>query len=181
MSGGRLIYCLLSMMLLLVMALLSEQYWQHWCIAACAEEVVLRPSLDNALLCNVIFTAGMMLLLSAGGVPPIGCCCGCSSSPPLPFMQVPDESSLTPSAVLSVDLPTLRACGLSERKASYLHDLAAHFQENRLSDDLLLADSEWQQGRAAEPHLDQLQLSPAVGGTLSRTAALSMDCCFWLR
>eukprot|EP00775_Hariotina_reticulata_P004463 gene4463-4719_t len=53
---------------------------------------------------------------------------------------VPDESTLTPSAVLSVELPSLRACGLSERKASYLHDLAAHFQEGRLSDHLLLAD-----------------------------------------
>lgn len=50
--------------------------------------------------------------------------------------QVP-ESQLHPSAVLSVSPAELRACGLSERKASYLLDLAAHFQDGRLSDQLL--------------------------------------------
>jgi DNA-3-methyladenine glycosylase II len=44
---------------------------------------------------------------------------------------------LTPEAVLAASPPALRACGLSERKASYLQDLAAHFQDGRLSDDLL--------------------------------------------
>lgn len=51
--------------------------------------------------------------------------------------QVPDESQLTPAAVLSATPAALRACGLSERKASYLQDLAAHFQDGRLSDELL--------------------------------------------
>lgn len=55
-------------------------------------------------------------------------------------VQVPDESHLTPAAVLAAPLPSLRACGLSERKASYLVDLAAHFQDGRLSDELLTSE-----------------------------------------
>lgn len=55
-------------------------------------------------------------------------------------LQVPDESHLTPAAVLAASLPTLRACGLSERKASYLLDLAAHFEDGRLSDELLTSE-----------------------------------------
>jgi hypothetical protein len=54
---------------------------------------------------------------------------------------VPAETALVPQAVLATPLPTLRAAGLSERKASYLVDLAARFQDGRLSDELLT--SEW--------------------------------------
>jgi len=53
---------------------------------------------------------------------------------------VPDESQLTPSAVSSASPTALRACGLSERKASYLQDLAAHFEDGRLSDQLLTSE-----------------------------------------
>lgn len=41
---------------------------------------------------------------------------------------------LTPEAVLAAPMADLRAAGLSERKASYLHDLAQHFSDGRLSD-----------------------------------------------
>lgn len=54
--------------------------------------------------------------------------------------QVPDEAHLTPAAVLAAPPASLRACGLSERKASYLTDLAAHFNDGRLSDDLLTSE-----------------------------------------
>jgi DNA-3-methyladenine glycosylase II len=37
-----------------------------------------------------------------------------------------------PEAVLALELAALRACGLSERKASYIRDLAAHFAQGRL-------------------------------------------------
>jgi DNA-3-methyladenine glycosylase II len=39
--------------------------------------------------------------------------------------------------VLAAPPPVLRGCGLSERKASYLQELAAHFQDGRLTDELL--------------------------------------------
>ena len=41
---------------------------------------------------------------------------------------------LTPEAVLAAPMADLRAAGLSERKASYLQDLAQHFSDGRLSD-----------------------------------------------
>ncbi len=47
------------------------------------------------------------------------------------------EDLLTPQAVLSAELPVLRGCGLSERKAQYLRELASHFSDGRLSDELL--------------------------------------------
>jgi DNA-3-methyladenine glycosylase II len=50
---------------------------------------------------------------------------------------VPDESHLTPAAVLASSHAALRGCGLSERKASYLQELAAHFVDGRLTDELL--------------------------------------------
>lgn len=50
---------------------------------------------------------------------------------------MPDETALTPAAVLAAPQPALRGCGLSERKASYLQELAAHFADGRLSDELL--------------------------------------------
>jgi DNA-3-methyladenine glycosylase II len=50
--------------------------------------------------------------------------------------------------ILGLELAALRGCGLSERKASYIRDLAAHFAEGRLqpaawnamSDDEVIAD-----------------------------------------
>ncbi|KAL4452033.1 hypothetical protein ABPG75_007695 [Micractinium tetrahymenae] len=42
--------------------------------------------------------------------------------------------SLSPAALLAAPLAALRRAGLSERKASYLQDLAAHFNDGRLSD-----------------------------------------------
>lgn len=53
---------------------------------------------------------------------------------------MPDESQLTPRAVLGVAPAALRGCGLSERKASYLTELAAHFDDGRLSDELLTSE-----------------------------------------
>ena len=42
--------------------------------------------------------------------------------------------AVTPSSVLRRRAPTLRACGLSERKVEYLRDLAAHFTDGRLDE-----------------------------------------------
>jgi len=39
---------------------------------------------------------------------------------------------MTPAAVLRRRATTLRSCGLSERKAEYLRDLAAHFADGRV-------------------------------------------------
>lgn len=50
-----------------------------------------------------------------------------------------DDESLTPEAVLATPLPDLRACGLSERKASYVLGLARHFQQRQLTDAQLAA------------------------------------------
>ena len=43
----------------------------------------------------------------------------------------------TPAAVLAAPLASLRSAGLSERKASYIVDLATHFGDGRLGDDML--------------------------------------------
>lgn len=48
-------------------------------------------------------------------------------------------SSLSPEAVLEHDIESLRACGLSQRKAEYMRDLAAHFADDRLSEETLEA------------------------------------------
>lgn len=45
-------------------------------------------------------------------------------------------SVVTPDAALATDADALRTCGLSWRKAEYLHDLASHFTDGRLGDDL---------------------------------------------
>lgn len=39
---------------------------------------------------------------------------------------------LTPRGVLRKRAPTLRACGLSDRKVEYIRDLAAHFVDGRI-------------------------------------------------
>ena len=39
---------------------------------------------------------------------------------------------MTPEALQRRRIPTLRACGLSERKAEYLRDLARHFAQGRI-------------------------------------------------
>jgi DNA-3-methyladenine glycosylase II len=49
-----------------------------------------------------------------------------SSGPLQPFPR------LAPAAVATTDMPALRRCGLSQRKAEYLTDLAAHFTSGRL-------------------------------------------------
>ena len=49
-----------------------------------------------------------------------------SASPPRGFPR------LAPARVASTDLAALRACGLSQRKAEYLRDLAMHFVSGRL-------------------------------------------------
>lgn len=49
---------------------------------------------------------------------------------------------LTPEAVLAAPMADLRAAGLSERKASYLQDLAQHFSDGRLSDAKIAAMDE---------------------------------------
>lgn len=43
---------------------------------------------------------------------------------------------VTPAAALAADAEALRDCGLSWRKAEYLHDLANHFADGRLGDHL---------------------------------------------
>ena len=55
-----------------------------------------------------------------------------------------DAAALTPAAVLAAPLPALRAAGLSERKASYMADLAAHFHSGRLSDEMIAGCDEAQ-------------------------------------
>jgi len=42
------------------------------------------------------------------------------------------QDLLKPDTVLAQDVPMLRACGLSARKAEYLLDLARHFQDRRV-------------------------------------------------
>ena len=44
---------------------------------------------------------------------------------------------VTPGKIASLKAPLLRAAGLSERKVSYVKDLAAHFLDGRLNDALL--------------------------------------------
>ena len=48
----------------------------------------------------------------------------------------------TPEAVLATEYAHLRAAGLSDRKASYIVDLASHFSDGRLSEELLAAASD---------------------------------------
>ena len=43
-----------------------------------------------------------------------------------------EPAGLHPAALLAVDVPRLRAVGLSERKTEYLRDLATHVHEGRL-------------------------------------------------
>jgi DNA-3-methyladenine glycosylase II len=46
---------------------------------------------------------------------------------------------LSPQSVLRRRVPTLRACGLSERKAEYLRDLSVHFRDFRVTPEGLAA------------------------------------------
>ena len=48
----------------------------------------------------------------------------------------------TPAGVLSTPYADLRGAGLSERKASYIIDLATHFADGRLSDEMLQTASD---------------------------------------
>lgn len=50
-----------------------------------------------------------------------------------------DEAAVKPEALLRFPVPELRAIGLSNAKARYVHDLAAHFLEGKLSDSSILA------------------------------------------
>eukprot|EP00891_Asterochloris_glomerata_P000124 jgi/Astpho2/124/e_gw1.00004.101.1_t len=47
------------------------------------------------------------------------------------------EEFATPAAVLAVTPDQLRAVGLSNQKARYVQDLATHFQDGRLSDEII--------------------------------------------
>jgi DNA-3-methyladenine glycosylase II len=49
---------------------------------------------------------------------------------------------LTPRAVLRRKAPTLRACGLSDRKVEYIHDLAQHFVSGRIDPALFAEQSD---------------------------------------
>jgi DNA-3-methyladenine glycosylase II len=51
----------------------------------------------------------------------------------------PDGEPISPQAVLRRRAPTLRACGLSERKVEYVRDLAVHFRDGRLTHSRLAA------------------------------------------
>jgi hypothetical protein len=84
---------------------------------------------------------------------------------------VPDESQLTPAAVLAAPQPSLRACGLSERKASYLLDLAAHFQDGRLSDELLTSKQ-----CLSAMHIDTGDVRFVCGGRQEADAAVTQLC-----
>ena len=48
----------------------------------------------------------------------------------------------TPGAVLAASYASLRGAGLSDRKASYIVDLATHFEDGRLTDELLQSASD---------------------------------------
>jgi hypothetical protein len=50
------------------------------------------------------------------------------------YVCLQSTDPIQPASVLNAPIPSLRACGLSERKASYLVDLAEHFQDGSLSD-----------------------------------------------
>ncbi|MBN8486488.1 MAG: DNA-3-methyladenine glycosylase 2 family protein [Burkholderiales bacterium] len=63
---------------------------------------------------------------------------------------------LQPSAVLALDLPTLRAAGLSARKAEYLGDLARHFEEGQVH------VRQWQ-GMDDEAIIDELVAIRGIG------------------
>eukprot|EP00850_Spirogloea_muscicola_P020384 SM000214S06778 [mRNA] locus=s214:99241:100967:+ [translate_table: standard] len=49
-----------------------------------------------------------------------------------------EEAAVTPEAVQQLTMPEMRKAGLSERKASYLQDLASHFADGKLSDETIL-------------------------------------------
>jgi DNA-3-methyladenine glycosylase II len=48
-------------------------------------------------------------------------------------LQCASPELLDPAAVLATPVDRLRAAGLSAQKAAYIHDLAAHFSDGRLS------------------------------------------------
>lgn len=77
---------------------------------------------------------------------------------------------LTPDSVLAAPMADLRAAGLSERKACYIQDLAAHFADGRLSDAKIAGE-----GAAPMPALGA-QGSWRVAGQGSR-AGMAQPCC----
>jgi hypothetical protein len=77
------------------------------------------------------------------------------------------KEPVQPRAVMEAALPSLRACGLSERKASYLQDLARHFCEGHLSDELIAG---------ACPCLFQLTAVLCTGRGATSTCLCAVPC-----
>jgi DNA-3-methyladenine glycosylase II len=53
------------------------------------------------------------------------------------FVGLCGAAGVTPAVVGSLAIHAMRSVGLSERKASYIQDLAANFSDGRLTDELL--------------------------------------------
>eukprot|EP00877_Chromochloris_zofingiensis_P011900 jgi/Chrzof1/6964/Cz02g05210.t1 len=72
--------------------------------------------------------------------------CGIDSSSSGTSGEAVGDEQLLPQHVLKTHASMLRACGLSERKASYVLELAQHFHDGKLSDEVLagLNDDELQ-------------------------------------
>ncbi|KAJ3529786.1 hypothetical protein NM688_g7806 [Phlebia brevispora] len=65
------------------------------------------------------------------------------SLPEKPVEHKPTDFFPSAHQVITIDIPTLRTAGLSQRKAEYVLDLAARFADGRLSTELLMeADDE---------------------------------------
>lgn len=63
--------------------------------------------------------------------------CGIDSSSSGTSGEAVGDEQLLPQHVLKTHASMLRACGLSERKASYVLELAQHFHDGKLSDEVL--------------------------------------------
>ncbi len=53
----------------------------------------------------------------------------------LKLLPLQCDEVLTPASVLATEVDALRGAGLSGRKVEYVLDLAAHYQDGRLSDE----------------------------------------------
>lgn len=105
--------------------------------------------------CRILCICAVPLTLAVAG--PLNCVLTCAVPPPLPPTApraVPQQlattaaakiygrvleacgctDALDPASVAAAPLAELRGAGLSERKASYIQDLARHFQDGRLTD-----------------------------------------------
>lgn len=68
---------------------------------------------------------------------PMEACAHALQCPPtnLKLLPLQCDEVLTPASVLVTEVGALRGAGLSGRKAEYVLDLAAHYQDGRLSDE----------------------------------------------